>query len=83
MILLVFLLALLTELAFCRWTHRTVDGKPLQAAGYSGLIQLMGLSSIALAMADWRLIIPNAVGHALGSWYETNRRKEENALGKS
>jgi hypothetical protein len=70
-----FALAVALDLAWV-WCVRAVgESRPMHAALTSGAIQLLSLGSVLLVVEDHRLLIPNVLGHAVGAYLGTSRRK--------
>lgn len=73
----VFCLCAFVDILWINWTRSSVAGRALAAAGYSALIQLVGVVSILLVVDDRRLLVANVCGHAFGSYIGVKRTAKE------
>lgn len=64
---LVFALGFIVDLIFVKWAIATTERKVLASMVWAWYIQVFGLVAIKLAVIDDRMIVANALGHALGS----------------
>ncbi len=75
---LVFLLAAGIDWLYVKWAQAATSRKAVQAMVTAAFIQIAGVLSVLLYVADPVLMVPNVVGHSLGS-YLAVRYSNENA----
>lgn len=66
-IVLVFALGFVVDLIYVKWAISATSKKVLDAAIWACYIQVLGITSIKLALTDDAYLIANAIGHALGT----------------
>ena len=71
----VFVACVVVDVLYVSWTRAAVDAAPWRAAALSAVIQLVALGQILLVIDARWLVVPNVMGHAVGSWVGVRRRR--------
>ncbi len=56
------------DILYCVWTSAVHSNRHWVAAATSASIQLVGIGMVLMIIGDRWLLIPNVLGHALGSY---------------
>ena len=74
--ILAFAFAVATDFVIAKWTHAVAFGHVVPACCFSALAELLRFGSLLPCLADWRIIIPVAFGHALGTLLAMHSRRK-------
>ena len=84
LVLVVFTTSFVLDWIWALYIRRTSEGKALQAGAFAGLLFLIGVYNTSNWLHDARLILPMALGAALGTmavvWHD-HRKQVRNAGG--
>ena len=80
--LFVFVFGFFVDILYTKWTLAVQERAPIEGAVSSAAIQLFGLVSVlAIVQGSAWLILPNAAGHALGTYVAVRKARVIAAVG--
>lgn len=82
----IFIVCCTMDILYIEWYRSQHEDREYSAAGYSMMIQVVALLGFLFAVKDPILVIPNILGHGIGSflgtrWKKVRKKRNEKTSG--